>query len=101
MNTSTVYTILIKIPLAPPGTKDIVHSKPDKRASWTFHGEDGQYVGPAPKYYRCFKIYIPITHKLKISDTVQLIPSTVPIPMVSLGDHIRTAVDDLVASLQH
>ena len=26
-----------KTPLAPPGTKGIVHSKPDKQASWAFH----------------------------------------------------------------
>ena len=52
-----------KIPLDPPGTKGIVHAKPDKRASWEFHGEDGWCVGPAPHHYRCFKIYMPVTHK--------------------------------------
>ena len=28
-----------KNPLLPPGTKIILHVKPGKRASWTFHGE--------------------------------------------------------------
>ena len=30
-----------KIPLPPPGTQVIIHSKPAKRASWVFHEEDG------------------------------------------------------------
>lgn len=28
------------VSLASPGTKVLIHSKPDKRASWAFHGED-------------------------------------------------------------
>ena len=90
-----------KILLAPPGTRAVVHSKPDKRASWTYHGEDGWYVGPGPHHYRCFKVYMPDTHKEKISDTVQLIPARIPIPSVTLADHIAHAADKLVAALQH
>ena len=35
----------------PPGTKIILHAKPGKRASWTFHGEQGYYIGPAINHY--------------------------------------------------
>ena len=28
-----------KTPLAPPGTKVVIHLKPDQRASWSYHGE--------------------------------------------------------------
>ena len=90
-----------KIPLAPLGTRAVVHAKPDKRASWAYHGEDGWYVGPAPHHYRCFKVYMPETHKEKISDTVQLIPSRLPIPSATLEDHIAHAADKLVTALQH
>ena len=34
------------IPLAPPGAKIIMHSKPDQRASWDYHGLEGFYVAP-------------------------------------------------------
>lgn len=36
----------IKHPMAPPGTKILVHMKPNKTASWAFHGQEGWYVGP-------------------------------------------------------
>merc|ERR1711884_545352 len=36
-----------KTPLAPPGTKLVIHKKPANRKSWDFHGEDGYYIGPA------------------------------------------------------
>ena len=39
-------------------------------------------------------------HKEKISDTVQLIPSTIPIPLVTLTDHIAMTTDNLVTMLQ-
>ena len=38
-------------PLAPPGTKVMVHKKPQVRTSWGFHGQIGWYVGPAYKHY--------------------------------------------------
>ena len=52
-----------KVPLAPPGTKVMLHSKPTNRKSWAFHGEPGFYIGPAPQHYRCVKCYIPKNKK--------------------------------------
>ena len=42
-----------KTPLAPPGTKVIVHEKTANRKTWDPHGVDGWYVGPAMEHYRC------------------------------------------------
>ena len=39
-------------PLAPAGTKVIIHMKPKTRASWDYHGRTGWYIGPAPDQYR-------------------------------------------------
>ena len=33
-----------KTPLAPLGTKVVVHLKSDKRASWSYHGQEAWYV---------------------------------------------------------
>ena len=90
-----------KISLAPPGTQSIVHAKPDKCASWTFHDENGWYVGPAPHHYRYFKCFMPATHKERISDKVQFIPSKIPIPSVTLVGHIAMAAETLVSTLHH
>ena len=35
-----------KSPMAPPGTRVIVHEKPDNRTSWGHHGTWGWYIGP-------------------------------------------------------
>jgi hypothetical protein len=38
-------------PLAPPGTRVIIHEKPDKRGSWAPHGQNGWYVGLTMEHY--------------------------------------------------
>ena len=48
-------------PIAPIGTKCLVHEKPAVRGTWAPHGVDGWYVGPARDHYRCYTVYIPST----------------------------------------
>ena len=88
-----------KIPMAPPGTKILIHSKPTKRASWAFHGVEGWYIGPSFEHYRCVKCYIPKTRSEVSSDTIQFIPSYVPIPEPNIDLHIRRTLHDLVQLL--
>ena len=85
-----------KMPLLPPGTKVVIHSKPDQHKIWAYHGEDGWYVGPAPEHYRCLKVYIPKTHKERITDTATIVPHHIPIPKANIEDHIQSAANDLV-----
>ena len=85
-----------KVPLAPPGTRVVLHSKPEQRKSWAFHGEKGYYIGPAPEHYRCVRCFIPRTQKERITDTVAFIPKVIPISHASIDDHLRKTVDDLV-----
>ena len=51
-----------------------MHSKPDQRASWDYHGLEGFYVSPAPDHYRCLTCYFPKTKSEVIADTVKFIP---------------------------
>ena len=53
-----------QVPLAPPGTKVIVHTKATDRASWEYHGKEGFYVGPAPKHYRCITCWMSKSHAI-------------------------------------
>jgi hypothetical protein len=57
-------------PLAPPGTRVLVHVTPDKRHNMAPHGVDGWYVGPSPEHYRCHKFYIPSTFGIRDALTV-------------------------------
>jgi hypothetical protein len=38
-------------PMAPPGTKIILHEKPNKQKTWDPHGTNGWYLGPALEHY--------------------------------------------------
>ena len=62
-------------PMAPPGTKVIVHEKPSVRQTWAPHGVDGWYIGPAKEHYRCYQVYITSTRQVRIADTVEFLPS--------------------------
>jgi hypothetical protein len=57
-----------KTPLAPLGTKVVIHEKTDKCKTWSTHGIDGWYIGPALEHYRCVDCYIPATHSTRIAD---------------------------------
>ena len=60
-----------RTPLAPPGTRAIVHEKPTQRCTWALHGIDGWYIGPALDHYQCYRVWIPSTHAERIADTIQ------------------------------
>ena len=90
-----------KSPLAPPGTKVVLHKKPSIRASWAYHGKEGWYIGPSPNHYRCLKIYVPETHAEVDTDTVKFIPRYIPIPECSIDDHLRRSANDIVQLLLH
>ena len=86
-------------PLAPPGTKVIVHSKPSDRASWEYHGKEGWYIGPALNHYRCITVYMSKTHSTRITDTVKMIPDKIPIPETNIDEHLKASMDHLLQIL--
>jgi hypothetical protein len=45
-----------RTPLAPPGTKVIIHEKPDIRQTWDPHDVEGWYLGPALRHYLCYHV---------------------------------------------
>ena len=90
-----------RTPLAPPGTKVVLHEKPSKRASWAPHGLDGWYVGPALDHYRCYQVYVPSTRSLRIVDTIEFFPHHVPLPHTSSTDILHRAATDLIDALKN
>jgi hypothetical protein len=80
-----------KTPLAPPGTKVVVHLKPDQRASWACHGEEGWNVGPSMEHCRCVKCYLPTTSRERDVDALQFFPKKIPFPKNSTEDCLKQA----------
>jgi hypothetical protein len=90
-----------KTPLAPPGTKVLVHLKPDQRPSWAYPGEEGWYVGPLMYHYRCVQCFMPTTSKVRDVDTVEFFPETIPFPSISTEDYLKQAAGDILTILRN
>jgi hypothetical protein len=56
--------------MAPPFTTIIAYETPSRRRTWTPHGQDGWYIGPALEYYRCYRVYINKTRSERVVETV-------------------------------
>jgi hypothetical protein len=83
-----------KTPLAPPGTKVLVHETPNKRRTWAVHGVDGWYLGGAPEHYRCYRVYASKTRAERIARTVEFFPHYGKMPALSSADAaVRAAID--------
>ena len=67
-----------RTPLAPPVTGGIVHETPNNRRTWSPHGLDGWYLGPAPEHYRYPRMYIPRTRAERIAKTVDFSHTIAP-----------------------
>ena len=90
-----------RTPLAPPGTKSMIHSKPIQRATWDPNGKLGWYIGPSLQNYRCMRFYLPSTRAEVDTDTVTFIPHVIAIPEMNLEDFLRQATLDIVSLLTH
>ena len=86
-------------PMAPPGTKVIVHEKPSNRTSWGLHGTNGWYIGPSLHHYRCVQCFMPATKSVRDADTVAFFPETIPFPSTTIEDHLRQATTDIIRIL--
>jgi hypothetical protein len=89
-----------RTPLAPPGTKVVVHLKANNRASWEYHGEEGWYVGPSMEHYRCVKCFLPATNRVRDADTVKFFPHQIPFPSTTTTDYLHQAANDILALLK-
>lgn len=87
-------------PLAPPGTRVVVHEKPSVRASWAPHGQEGWYVGPAMEHYRCYIVHVSSTNAERIGDTVEFFPQHSTMPKLSSADAAMQAAQDLIRALE-
>ena len=90
-----------RTPIAPLGTKCIVHEKPAVHGTWAPHGVDGWYIGPARDHYRCYSVYVPSTKGVRVSETVEFFPFHVSMPATSSVDMATETAKDLIHLLRH
>jgi hypothetical protein len=90
-----------RTPIAPPGTRVLVHSKPGDRTTWAPHALDGWYIGPTLDHYRCHRVWMVDTRRERISDTLSWFPQQVRLPVASPQDLILSAATDLISALRN
>ena len=83
-------------PLAPPGTRVLVHETTKQRASFAPHGVDGWYIGPSVDHYRCYNCYIPSTSGTCNSISVDWFPHPIPFPNVTTDDYLTQTAEDML-----
>jgi hypothetical protein len=77
--------------LAPPGIRVLVHVKPNKRTTWSPHGADGWYTGPALDSYRCYTVWVWETRATRLCDTLSWFLTKTTMPLASSTDLIQLA----------
>jgi hypothetical protein len=90
-----------RTPLAPPGIRVLVHIKPSERTTWSPHGTDGWYTGPALESYRCYTVWLWDTRATRICDTLTWFPTKVTMPLASSNDLILAGVQDILQALKN
>ena len=86
-------------PMAPPGTEVLVHLKPSRRSSWSFHAANGWYIGPALKHYRCIRLIMADTGAERLTDTFRYKHHAMPVPTITPTDRIIAATKHLTDAL--
>ena len=86
-------------PIAPAGSKVLIHDKPGIRGSWAPHGVPGFYLGPAIQHYHGHIVWATPTSSVRVTDTVAwfLDHHILPIPsphdlLIAATNDVRTAI---------
>jgi hypothetical protein len=92
-----------RTPMAPPGTKVLIHEKSGQRQSWDPHATEGWYLGPANDHYRCYRVFTNKTKAERIIDTIECFPqhTTVPYIIQALKNPTPSTAFTHVSSNQH
>ena len=90
----------MKTPLAPSGSKFLVHSKTSQRGTWAPNGEEWWIVGYSTEHYRCIKVYFTKTRSERDYDTITFFPAVIPYPEVKIDNFLRQAATDIIIILK-
>ena len=90
-----------RTPLAPIGTRTVVHARPEQRKTFGDHGVIGWTIGPAMDHYRHWEFYIPKTRGTRVSDTVVFLPEKYSMPTTSSSDRATAALEELTEALRN
>jgi hypothetical protein len=80
-----------KTPLAPQGTKVVIHERPQQGRMFGDHGREGFYIGPAMQHYRHYSVFVTTTRGERVSNKVKFSPTKVTMPTTSSNNRLAAA----------
>ena len=86
--------------MEPPGTRVIVHKKPDNRTSWVYHSTPGWYIGLSLDHYICIQCHTPATGIVRITDTLQYTLKAFSSPKTTTEDYLQQEIGDIIAVMK-
>ena len=88
-------------PLAPPGTKVLVHESSYTQPYFSTHAVDGWYTGPSLHHYLCYHCYTPSTSSTRHTDTVEFLPKQFDFPRITNTTYLCQAAEDIIRILSN
>jgi hypothetical protein len=104
--TKSAYEILegpydwSRYPLAPLGTRAIIHEDPATQESCTLCGLDAWLLRPLKDHYRCNLYYVPETRGYRVSAAVDLFPQHCIAPSFTPESHVKELSVELQQNLK-
>ena len=92
-------TYFSRTPVAPPGTRTLVHNNPHNRGTWAPHGHEGWYVRLEMLHFRYLISYVPNISKERFSDNLDFSPAKLTFSIMSSKDAETHADSDLTHAL--
>lgn len=89
-----------KTPLAPPGTKALVHKKPSDRKTWGHHRKEGWANGASTDHYRFICTYIPSMCAEIIFNTLTSFLLDIPTPQLTTENRLLQATEEIISILK-
>ena len=88
-------------PIHPPGVKVIILDPVTTRESWAPHGLTGFYLGPAIQHFKSFRIFVPSTNGIRVSDSVSWHPEKLKLPGSSKEELIFLKAEEILSKIQN
>jgi len=88
-----------KHPLAPMGTKVMIHESKQQRTTWGDKGTPGYYIGPAKDHYRSWDVWCIKTNALRVSNSLDWFPAPYKMPGSNPIDNVLMVLTDVEQAL--
>jgi hypothetical protein len=89
-----------KVPIAPLGSKVMMHEGKYVRGTWSDRGIQGFFIKPAHEHYRCYQCLNPATNGIRTTNSIEIFPKC-GMPATSSLDRLHMLLADLTDAIKN